>query len=143
MATKKISNTNAVAKKPRGKPFPKGEDARRTGQFTADDPRRNVNGQRSAATVAFTRNLRERIVDQGESDYEVFRDGKSLGTKPYVEWMVERVWMEALKGESWAVNFIAERTEGKVLQPIGSEDGGPIPIAVQFIPYDGNDTDNS
>ena len=29
-----------------------------------------------------------------------------------------RVYVEALQGESWAVQFIAERTEGKVSQPI-------------------------
>lgn len=119
MATKAVSTANTGAKKPRGKPFEKGKDARREAtQFTADDPRRNNNGQRSAAAVAFTRDLRELIVTQGQTDYEVFRDGKSVGKKPFVEWMVERVWMESLKGEAWAVNFIADRTEGKVSQPI-------------------------
>jgi len=37
-----------------------------------------------------------------------------------------RVYVEALQGESWAVQFIAERTEGKVPQQVNLTPPGPV-----------------
>jgi hypothetical protein len=109
MTTDKISGNaaNSAKKKPRGKPFVSG------------DPRSNTTGQRNGAAVAFARSLRELIVDYGNQDKKVYdKQGKLLGEKSNVEWMVQSVWQAALKGEQWAVNFIAERTEGKVNQTV-------------------------
>lgn len=111
MAAKKDEfGTNAA--KPKGKPRGKGKPFE-----GADDPRRNKHGQRSAATVAFSRTLRELIVEKGEAKRAIVTEAGTV-EKKNVEWMVERIWQEAHKGEQWAVNFIAERTEGKVNQGI-------------------------
>lgn len=90
-------------KKPRGKPFEKGTDARR-----------NTEGQRNSEAVAFSRQLRALIVSEGEKTLTL--DNGNKITK--VEAMIQRVWSEAIKGEQWATVFIAERVEGKVTQPI-------------------------
>ena len=39
------------------------------------------------------------------------KDGKSYGEK--IEVILRKVYSEALDGKSWAVQFIADRTEGK------------------------------
>ncbi len=44
----------------------------------------------------------------------LFPDAKDLTVQ---EAVYLRVYTEALQGESWAVQFVAERTEGKVVQP--------------------------
>lgn len=49
-------------------------------------------------------------------------DGKEeIITRTNFERLMRAVYDFALTGESWAVNFIAERTEGKILQPLGLE----------------------
>jgi hypothetical protein len=53
-------------------------------------------------------------------DEEVEQDGKKI---PRREQMLRRVYEEALKGQSWAVHFIADRTEGKVVS-VYREEGG-------------------
>ncbi len=83
---------------PRGKPFEKGQDERR-----------HAGGQRNAASVAFSKTLRELIVKEGESVLAI--DGKK---HKKVELLIRKVWNEALQGKEWATLFIAERTEGKI-----------------------------
>lgn len=114
MAKKEINNTNTVAKKPRGKPFAKGADDRRTAQFTPDDPRRNNNGQRSAAVVAFSRNLRELLVTVGE-EVTTLPDGRQISK---IEGVVRAAYKQAIDGDHNARSFIAERVEGKIAQKI-------------------------
>ncbi len=43
-----------------------------------------------------------------------------------LEVIMRAVFEEALKGKSWAVEFIANRTEGKPIQPIHIEEHEPI-----------------
>jgi hypothetical protein len=103
---KKAGGNTANRRRGPGKPF--------TGQ---GDPRNNTHGQISKGRLTFNRTLKELIVAEGESKH---KDGVSQVTLKKVEWMVKVVWNAAMKGEAWAVQFIAERTEGKVTQPVGN-----------------------
>jgi len=51
----------------------------------------------------------------GHEEWET-KDGKILGKK--LEVILRKVYAEALDGRSWAVQFIADRTEGKALERI-------------------------
>lgn len=42
--------------------------------------------------------------------------------------VLERVFVEAMSGEAWATNFIADRTEGKPVQQIISENENKITV---------------
>ena len=110
MAKTKTAGRKAAnaAKKPRGKgkPFKKG-----------GDPRRHMNGAKSKAAVEFNKTLRQLLVAEGERESTGQIGEKTLRMKN-VEWLVKSVWKKAIKGESWAVTFIAERIEGKVTQPV-------------------------
>ena len=46
--------------------------------------------------------------------------------------VILKVYEQALEGEAWAINFIAERTEGKVAQTLQGVDEGPISVSVNF-----------
>lgn len=111
-----VSSTNAAAsgkKAPRGKPFSGHDDPRRSPGFTgASDPRRNNNGQRNREAVAFTKLLREMLIEQGLS----LVDGV-----PRIERVIRRVYDAAEAGESWAVALLFDRIEGRVTQPIENE----------------------
>lgn len=83
---------------------------RHSGQFQkGDDKRRNKQGQRNRAAVAFTRTLRELIVREGERSLSVQGEKHKK-----VEWMVRQLWSKAIAGEAWAVAMIFERVEGRV-----------------------------
>ena len=100
------NNVVTVAKKKAtGKPFVKG------------DPRCNRNGQISKERLEFNRSLRELLVSEGEKEWTGVLDNEKIKLKK-VEWLVKSVWKKAIDGEAWAVNFIADRVEGKVTQPI-------------------------
>ena len=49
----------------------------------------------------------------------VIKDGKEMTKR---EALLRKVYERAFKGESWAVHFIADRTEGKPKQEIGFGD---------------------
>ena len=100
------SNAGSAVKEPRKGQFQKG-----------DDPRRNTNGQVSKKRLEFNKTIRDLLIEEGE----IIQQG-TLGEEVVrlkkVEWLMKSVWKKAIEGESWAVNFIAERTEGKVSQNI-------------------------
>jgi len=91
------------------------------GQFKKGvDPRRHMNGSKSKTVVEFNRNLRELLVEEGEKEWTGVIDNEKAKLKK-VEWLIKSIWKKAIEGESWAVNFIADRVEGKITQPIGLE----------------------
>jgi hypothetical protein len=55
-----------------------------------------------------------------------------------IEVVLRQVFRYALEGKSWAVEFIANRTEGKPHQSIGIKDETDEPITV----FDVNEVDN-
>ena len=104
------------------------------GQFQkGDDPRRNKKGPVSKERLAFNKSLRELLVKEGKRK-QVGTIGDKENPKivrlKKVEWLVKAIWQQAIKGESWAVNFIAERVEGKVTQPI--EHSGAVKLKFDF-----------
>lgn len=137
MAATKAKKVNSVANtdakpKPRGKPFEKGNSVGK--QFTPGDARANLNGQRSAAAVNFSRNIRELIVTVGE-EVTTLENGQRISK---IEGVVRAAYKQAIAGDSAARLFIAERVEGKAAQQIDltSSDGSlSPPNAVRIIPY--------
>jgi hypothetical protein len=97
-----------------------GKRSPNSGSFKKGDPRCNRNGQISGKRLAFNRTLRELIVAEGEA-VQTGKAGDQILKLKKVEWLIKSVWNKAIEGEAWAVEFIAERTEGKVTQPIEAE----------------------
>ena len=98
------------------------------GGFKDHPANRNKAGQRNHKAVAFTKTLRELIVKEGSQKQSTFIDEKRV-TASKVEWLVKRLWSEALKGEAWAMTFIAERVEGKVKEEL--EQHGELVIRIE------------
>jgi hypothetical protein len=113
MSKKKIGS-NTAKRRPKAAKHRRGPGK----PFVKDDPRINRNGQIGKGALAFNRSLRELLVAEGETDQT---DDKGKIRLKKVEWLVRVVWNKALKGEAWAVDFIAERTEGKVTQPVSGD----------------------
>ena len=134
-AKKENSATNASAKpKPRGKPFTGKGDPRNGKGFDVRPEARNNNGQRSAAAVNFSRNIRELIVTVGE-EITTLENGRRISK---IEGVVRAAYNQAIAGDSAARLFIAERVEGKAAQQIDvtNSDGSLAPPnAVRIIPY--------
>ena len=105
------------------------------GQFKKGiDPRRHMNGSKSRTVVEFNKTLRELLVAEGEKEKRVVVDNEDIRIKN-VERLVKSVWTKAIEGESWAVNFIADRVEGKITQPIGLEGQiGAVILSDKFLP---------
>jgi hypothetical protein len=105
------TNAPATSRKPiRGRPFSGRDDPRRGPGFTgADDPRRNNNGQRNRAAVAFTKQLREMLVEEGL---------RRVDGIPRIGRVIARLYDAAEAGEGWAVALLFDRVEGKVTQPV-------------------------
>jgi len=90
--------------------------------FVKNDPRINRQGQIGHNVLAFNKTLRELIITEGEAKHTTLIESegghKTKVTHKKVEWVVKVLWNAAMKGEAWAIQFIAERTEGKITQPV-------------------------
>jgi len=107
-----MTNSNAVKAKRNTAPHP--------GQFQKGDPRINRRGQMNKRRIEFNKTIRELLVDEGEA-LQSGKIGDSTVKLKKVAWLMKSVWNKAIAGEAWAVQFIAERVEGKIIQPIGGE----------------------
>ena len=98
-----------------------------TGKGGFGDNPQNINqhGQRNKAAVSFARSLREYIIKEGKVSLKYVDDktGK-IHKATKIETVVRAVYREAMQGNMQAVNFIAERVEGKIkdqLEVTGAE----------------------
>jgi hypothetical protein len=84
-----------------------------------DDPRRNKNGQLNKPAVQFTHALRDLIVTEGNKKHTITdpNTGEQV-TLTKIEWVVIAAYNAAVTGDSRAREWISERTEGKVSQPL-------------------------
>lgn len=62
----------------------------------------------------------------GKEDWLDKDTGKIVGEK--LELILQRVYVEALSGSSWAVHFIADRTEGKAIERRADVTDKPIQV---------------
>ena len=117
---------------------PKRKAAKRGKPFQKGDPRINRRGQISKKRLAFNKELRELIVSEGEQVQRGTIGEKSVKLKK-VEWLIKSVWKKAIEGEAWAVNFIAERVEGKISQPIDIDANVTFQLSDKYVPKTGNE----
>ena len=109
-----------------------GKAVKHRGQFKkGHDPRRHMKGTKSKGRLAFNKELRELLVEEGEQLQKGTIGEKTFKLKK-VEWLVKSVWGKAIQGEAWAVNFIAERVEGKITQPV--DHSGKVDHAIFMMP---------
>jgi hypothetical protein len=106
-------------KKPRGRPF--------TG---TNDPRRQ-NGR--TPKVLCIPDILKKICEREVP--EVIRNGLKMPwlqrDAKFLEALMEIVMLRAMQGDSWAVQFIAERTEGKVRDTLAIQnDDGPLVVVL-------------
>lgn len=104
-----ISREQPTAKKPRGKPFEKG-DAR-------------INRQGKSKELAQSeQEFRQAIVDELYRTDEYDASGQRTNFQA-----LARRWVELAKGGNLAaIEGLAERILGKPVQPISGADGGPV-----------------
>jgi acid phosphatase class B len=99
------------------------------GGFGDNPQNRNKRGQRNKAAVAFARSLREYIVKRGEEKITL-PDGKKIKR---IESVVMALYKEAIFGNMTAIQFIADRVEGKVTDSLAVQHGGAVNVLVEYV----------
>lgn len=104
---------------PRGNP-----DIKKYGFKKGKDPRRNITGPKAGIRIPdLLRRFGEwqcpdQLLDKMAALFpRAKRDKLTVAEAVYL-----RVYVEALQGESWAVQFIADRTDGKVTDKVEVND---------------------
>jgi hypothetical protein len=97
-----------------------------------NDPRRNTRGRgRQALQIP---DLLRRI---GEDKLPAEIAGKLpehiRSSKTMLQALMRATYLRALQGESWAVQFVAERTEGKVKDVLSLEGGQRLEITEEIV----------
>lgn len=96
------------------------------------DPRRNRRG--STRGQPYIGDLLKRI---GRDEIPPELVGKLPETirasKCMLEALMRIVFVKAMQGEGWAVQFIAERTEGKIKDRVAVENGGTLHIVEEIV----------
>ena len=98
-------------------PNKNGENRNKKGQFVAGNTA-SVGKGRPKKVQSIPDILRKIGDDQGTKD----------GEHTKLEVVLSKVFDYALQGKSWAVQFIADRTEGKAVETIRTQEVEPIKI---------------
>ena len=100
----------------------------------------NRNGQRSKATVQFTRALRELIVTEGNKKHTITNPntGERV-TLTKIEWVVIAAYNAAVQGDAKAREWISERVEGKVPDNMKHEGGITLHVVYDRLESDSED----
>ena len=83
-----------------------------------DDPRRSKAGQVSVPVLRFRKAIRQLLVDEGNKLHSVKNQAGETVTLSKIEWVVVAAYNAAVTGDAKARDFIVERVEGKVAQPL-------------------------
>lgn len=70
----------------------------------------------------------EDVPEELQGKVEGLFDIKDIKDMQLMEGLLRLVFMYAIRGKSWAVQFIAERLEGKPMQPMSIETHDPIKL---------------
>ena len=81
----------------------------------------------------------EPIPNELKNKVESLFSSADIGNITMMEAIMRTTMMYAIQGRSWAVQFIAERLEGKPVQPINIEEHKPIQLLKTNIPAFDND----
>ena len=104
------------------------------GGFGDNPQNRNVGGQRSAEAIRFTKAIRDALIEEGSK--QTTRKGKRAGLSRFQS-MIIAVWDKAESAVPWAVEYVSERTEGKVTQPLGMDKDMPFtPNSISIFVHD-------
>ena len=101
----------------------------KTGKGGFSDNPQNINKEGKPKGTRSIPDMLRRIGNEEWLDKET---GKVIGEK--MELVMQKVFIEAVEGASWATNFIADRTEGKPVQHLNVETHEPIQLIRTGIP---------
>ena len=96
------------------------------------DPRRNLKG-RGRGKVSISDLLHRLGAERLPKELRANGPEQIRTSKTMLEAVMRTTYLYALEGESWAVQFIAERTEGKVKDTLALEGGARLEIVEEIV----------